>query len=268
MTKTQRITLVIAGLADDDGKLRFGVVRETLQRFGATLKRLDRDANAGKIGNEFRGASVSYASPLTIELEPRPIGRRRASAQLIVESLGRVSDALRSGGDLREFDAGLLEDMRSLAQPVGKQVQAITMFFDGAKLDFTPQMAMCVDRALAVADECAGSIEGMLEQINIHAGANTFHIYPEVGPRKIACRFPPRLHDDAVSAVGRKVEVFGTLRYRARADWPHEISVTGIAAYPAEVDLPQWEELRGMAPDATGGLRSDVFVRNLRDGWR
>lgn len=268
MSEKQRITLVIEGLAEDDGKLRFGVALETLQRFSATLKRLDRDANDGKIGNEFRVAAISYASPLTIELEPCPIGRRRESAHQIIESLGQVSDALRSEGDLLEFDAGLLEDMRSIAQPVGKQVKAITMLFNGAKLDFTPQLATHVDRALTVADECEGSIEGMLEQINIHAGANTFHIYPDVGPRKVACRFSPRLYDEVVAAVGRKVEVFGTLHYRARADWPHEISATGIEAYPAEIDLPQWEDLRGMAPGATSEMLSEVFVREMRDGWR
>lgn len=124
------------------------------------------------------------------------------------------------------------------------------------------------DRALAVTEECEGSIEGMLEQINIHAGANTFHIYPEIGPRKLTCHFPSRLYDDAVSAVGRKVEVSGTLQYRARAEWPHTIAVKAIEAFPPDAYLPDWEDLRGRAPDAAGGVPSEVFVRELRDGWR
>jgi hypothetical protein len=268
MAENERITLVVEGLTADEGLVRFGAFLTTLQRFSATLNKLDRDANDGKVGNEFEVSAVSYASPLTIVLEPRPVGRRPDSAHLIIASLNRVSDAIRTGGDLLEFDADLLEDIRGLAQPVGKQVKSVAVLFDGSRLDLTPQLATRVDRALAVTDECEGSIEGMLEQINIHAGANTFHIYPDVGPRKLTCYFPVKLYDDAVSAVGRKVEVTGTLQYRARADWPHMIAVREIEAFPPESQLPDWDDLRGRAPDATGGLPSEVFVREMRDGWR
>ena len=125
-----------------------------------------------------------------------------------------------------------------------------------------------VDTALAVDEECEGSIEGMLEQINLHLGANTFHIYPDVGPRKVTCHFPTKLYDDAVSAVGRRVEVSGTLRYRARGEFPHQIAVTQIEVFPPVSELPDWDDLRGRAPDATGGLSTEEFVRELRDGWR
>ncbi len=33
-------------------------------------------------------------------------------------------------------------------------------------------------------------------------------------------------------------------------------------------DLADWEDLCGRAPDATGGISSEAFVRELRDGWR
>ena len=43
---------------------------------------------------------------------------------------------------------------------------------------------------------------------------------------------------------------------------------TGPVMFSTEADLPAWEELRGRAPDATGNLSSEAFVRELRDGWR
>jgi hypothetical protein len=107
----------------------------------------------------------------------------------------------------------------------------------------------------------------MLDQINVHLGANTFHIYPEVGARKVTCHFPSKLFDDAVSAVGRRVEISGTLHYRAGASFPHQISVTSIEAFPPEYELPDWDDLRGRAPNATGGLSSEAFVRELRNEW-
>jgi hypothetical protein len=107
----------------------------------------------------------------------------------------------------------------------------------------------------------------MLEQINLHHGANTFHVYPDVGPKKITCHFPAFLYDDAVAAVGRRVHVFGELKYRAGAPFAHQIAVSSIDSFEPDNNLPDWEDLRGRAPDATGGLSSEAFVRELRDAW-
>ena len=70
-----------------------------------------------------------------------------------------------------------------------------------------------------------------------------------------------------VAAVGRRVEVYGSLKYRAQAPFPHQISVTAIEAFPPDGELPDWEDLRGRAPGATGSLSSEAFIRELRDAW-
>lgn len=268
MADDDRITLVIEGLPDDDGRVRFPAFVAELQSLNATINRLDREANDGKPATYFRIAELSYSSPARVVLEPQALPGRRQTGPLIIESLSRIATAFATGSELYEFDAELLEDIRDLAKPVGRQVKSATLLFNDTRIDLTPQVARRVDDALAVDEECEGSVEGMLEQINIHSGANTFHIFPEVGPKKVACSFPMALYDDAVAAVGRAVEVFGTLRYRARASFPYQIAVTGIDTAPPEYDLPDWEDLRGRAPDATGGLSSEAFVRELRDGWR
>lgn len=42
-----------------------------------------------------------------------------------------------------------------------------------------------------------------------------------------------------------------------------------LPAPPSPEPAPtNWDELRGTAPDATGGLSSEDFVRKLRDDWR
>jgi hypothetical protein len=271
MADTDRITLVIEGLPEDEGRVRLGVFMSQLQSLSATIAKLDRDAHAGRTSSYYRIAELSYKSPVRVVLEPQPVhpaSKQPYDAQIVIKGLERVAVALQNGDDLSGVDADLLEDIRALARPVGKTVKNTTLLFNGVELDLTPRISAKVDAALAVHDECEGSIEGMLEQINVHEGANIFHVYPEIGPRKLTCRFPSRLYDDAVSAVGRRVEVSGTLRYRIGATFPHEIMVSNVEAFPAESALPDWEDLRGRAPNATGELSSDVFVRGLRDAWR
>jgi hypothetical protein len=268
MADDNRITLVIEGLPEDDGRVRFAAFLAELQSLNATISKLDREANNGRQANYFRVTELSYSSPARVVIEPHAVSGSVPSGHLIIQSLERVSTALKNGGDLADMDVDLLEDIRNLASPVGRNVKSVALLFNDTELDLTRTIALRVEEALAVEDECEGALEGMLEQINIHLGANTFHIYPPVGPKKVTCRFPSRLYDDAVSAVGRRVEVFGTLRYRAKANFPHQIAVTDIQPFPLEADLPDWEDLRGRAPDATSGLPSEDFVRELRNAWR
>lgn len=268
MAVDDRIELIIEGLPEDDGRVRLSVFMSQLQNLNATLNKIDRDTNEGKAGSIFEIAALSYNSPVRVVLESKPTPSQQYTGNLVVERLKNIANSLLSEDSLVEIDAGLLEDIRALARPVGRSIKNATILFNGSQLDLTPRIVQRVDEALAIEDECDSFIEGMLEQINIHLGANTFHIYPDVGPKKITCHFPSHLFDDAVSAVGRRVEVFGTLKYRIGAPFPHQIAVTSLDAFPPDYDLPDWEDLRGRAPDATGELSSEEFIREMRDAWQ
>jgi hypothetical protein len=267
MADEDRITLIIEGLPEDDGRVRLGAFMSQLQNLSATITKLDREANDGKTATYFRIAELSYSSPARVVLEPQPLPKQRYAGAAIIAGLERVTAALENGTDLSGLDADLLEDIRNLTRPVGKTVKSAALVFRDRSFDLSPTIASKLDVALAVDEECEGALEGMLEQINLHHGANVFYIYPEIGPRKVSCHFPMRLYDEAVSAVGKRVEVFGTLHYRIGATFPHQIAVSHVEVFPPESDLPDWEDLRGRAPDATGSLTSEAFVRELRDGW-
>jgi hypothetical protein len=267
LAKDDRIEIVMEGLAEDEGRVRLNAFMSQLQRLGAALAKLDRETNDGKIGNVFQIAELSYSSPVRVVLQAKPVDSGRATGHLVVEGLRRVTDAIVSGADLSGLDAELLEDIKGLAAPIGRVVKNTTLIFNGSIVDLTPRMAHQLEDALAVEDECDGSLEGDLDQINVHQGANIFHIYPHIGPRRVTCHFPPGLLDDAVAAVGRRIEVYGSLKYRYRAPFPHQIDVTGIEVLPSDDELPDWDDLRGRAPDATGELSSEAFVRGLRDAW-
>lgn len=268
MADDDRITIIIEGLPEDDGQVRFGAFMSQLQNLSATITKIDREANDGKPATYFRIAELSYKSPVRVVLVPQALPNHAYAGHAIIESLVRVTAALESGADLSGIDAELLEDIRNLGKPIGKSVKNTTLLFNDHRFDLTSKIAVKVEEALAVGEECDGAIEGNLEQINLHLGANVFHIYPEIGPKKVTCKFPSKLLDDAVFSVGKRVEVFGTLHYRNGASFPYEINVSRIEAFPPDSELPDWEDLRGRAPNATGELSSEAFVRELRDAWR
>ena len=113
-----------------------------------------------------------------------------------------------------------------------------------------------------------GGIDGRLEAINVHDQANVFYIYPVIGPTRIKCHFPSDLREIAVGSVDREIRVSGTLKYKARAPHPHEIEVENLEPLPQDDDLPTLASLRGISPNATNGVPSEIFVRQLRDAWR
>lgn len=110
-----------------------------------------------------------------------------------------------------------------------------------------------------------GSISGMLELINIHASANTFRIYPIVGPKKVDCHFNKDKLDKAISGINHYVDVSGSLRRKSKDKFPYAMDVIEIEIYPDERELPSIFDLRGIAPNATGDIKSEDFVRRIRD---
>ena len=265
MAKDNRITLILEGVPEAEGRIRLNTFLTELQSLSAALGKVSREAGEGKPATIYNVEELSYNSPMRVVVAPAPGSEHIAS--LVLQRFEAVADAVTAGKKLDSYDAELLEDLRALAKPVGRQLKYATLVINDVQYEMNDAVTQRVDTALAVDEECVGFMEGLLEQINIHGGANTFHIYPDVGPRKVACHFPSALLDDAIYAVGRKVEVSGLMKYRQGASFPHEIAVTGIDSFPPEDELPTWDDLRGRAPDATGQLSGEAFVRELRDAW-
>lgn len=265
MAKNNRITLILEGIPEEEGRIRLSTFLSELGKLSSALGRIPRENVDGVAATVFNIEELSYNSPMTVVLAPPP-GQGQLAAD-VLRSFEAIADAVTAGTPLDGYDSELLSDIRAMAKPVGSQLKYATLIINGNTFDLNESVARHIDAALEVDDECVGFVEGRLEQINIHDGTNMFHIYPDTGPRKVACHFPDSLLDEAVFAIGRKVEVSGMMKYRHGASFPHTISVTAIDPSPPEDELPNWEDLRGRAPNVTGGLSSEAFVRKLRDAW-
>ena len=261
------IELIIEGMPESQGRVSLKTFTAQLKSLNSILNKLNKQANNGKQLSFFQVSGLSYNSPMRISLEAETIKSKPAIVNSILEQLEEIATAVKTGTNLINFDADILEDFYELAKPIGKSIRNTTLLFNGDVLEFTKDTSKIFEDALAIEDECEGGLSGMLEQINIHDGTNTFQIYPDVGPKKVICHFTSQIYEDAISAVGRRVDIFGTLKYRSGAHYAHQIFVNQIEAFPLEQDLPDWDDLLGRAPDATGLISSEAFIRELRDAW-
>jgi hypothetical protein len=110
-----------------------------------------------------------------------------------------------------------------------------------------------------------GSIEGRLEMISIH-GSPRFAAWHSVTQHSIRCRFHAgELLQKIKEALGRRVVVYGTVHFNYQHE-PIRVDVEDLDILPREEELPLPKDLRGIAPDFTGDLTTQEYLRSLRSG--
>jgi hypothetical protein len=262
-----RIELEIEGLSENDGRVSLRSLTSQIQSFGSILNKIDRDESGGKSETTYEVVTLSFASPYRLAVKPKALGLYQPAGLKVISSLKSLIHDIVSEKRLDHVNPDVLEAIKSFAKNIGKQIKNVKLIVSDAEIEFNESIVSRIDKALSNDLECEGFVEGRLEQINLHGGANTFYIYPEVGPKRVACHFDERLTNEAVAAVGRRVEVVGTLRYKLGAKFSHEIIVSSIDVHPSVEDLPDWEDIRGRAPDCIGELRSEAYIREQRNAW-
>jgi hypothetical protein len=263
-----KIIIKIEGMPEEGGHIDFHDFISQLRIFSSTFFKLDLIASGDKKpSTKFRIVSLSHESPATIGIEAIPLPKRRDTVPLIERQFKESYTAVKTGHIPNNMDIELLKNFKEICKPIGKSIFNSFVSFNDDNFDFNANFGNRVQIALEVEEECYGTVSGYLEKLNIHSGANIFTIYPEVGAGKIECKIPTNLVDDAIGAVGRKVEMSGILKYIKNANFPHLIHVSSIEAFPSEDELPDLFDLRGKAPDATGKQTAVEFIREIRDAW-
>ena len=121
-----------------------------------------------------------------------------------------------------------------------------------------------VQALVGASHKSIGSVEGRLELVSIHVGARRFNVYHAITQKAIRCNLPTEIEDDVVRNLGRRVIVSGTVSYNERGE-PISVDVHHFRPLKEENDLPSVADMLGMAPDITGNLTTEEYIRQLRD---
>jgi len=271
----RRITVQIKGDPSDNDKVYLHDFISQLEAIRTSLSHLESEiSGAGSSPLQYRLVDLTYKSPATVVWEIIP-GRKGPDVSALVADryIGTIKH-IESGTIPESISSDLLESFRRIGPPIQKpqkkkpikqRLSLVTIATDGAKVDVTESLEPKIEKIVGPDEFEYGSISGDLELINIHADANTFRIYPVIGPKKVDCHFKKEDLQKAISGIGRYVEVRGELRYKKRDKFAYAVNATEIEVFPEEKDLPSILDLRGIAPQATGDMTSEEFVRRLRD---
>jgi len=259
------ITLSMEGRIEDDKHVLLPAFVDKLDSLKKMLNQYDA-ALSGKQTSNFRVVNLSHSSPATIVLQAVP----QEEGMIVSETVSGLIDTVKkitSGEVPDNIDYSLLSKFKDFGKGLGTSISYLSLAAGENVAYIGKEFNDQIDIALSEEEVCHGSVEGLLEAINIHDEKNTFNIYPLVGASRVLCHFPSHLHDDAINAVDRKISVTGLLTYRRGEAFPSSVEVSSIEIYPVEDDLPAFDDLFGIAPNATGHLSSEDFIRDLRNNW-
>lgn len=268
--KTKQFTIVLKG-AEKGGKLRLDVFINSLDTIIDALRDTERRLTGKtKAEIQYKIVHLSQNSPAKIIIEPILEEKKRERVHIEVDE------------PITALMSNMVQIRQKKTVPVDMDYLGVEKYVDIGNLRSAslPEIGLAIGRQRVKVDEkfkknisvAVGEDEtendviiGRLETINIHR-ENKFYIYPNVGAKKITCKFPPSLIESVRTALGKRIEVAGTVKYKSWDKYPYAITVTDILkVYPDEKELPEFSSLLGLQEDITGDISSDEFVRALRE---
>lgn len=266
----RRITVQLKGDPMDNENLRLNDLINQLDAIRNTLSHLERkiaEPDASPI--QYRIVNLSHGSPATIVFDAIPGTKGKDVSALVVDRFVDGIKNIQHGIIPDDYDADILESFKKIGPRVQKKnhhkfVSLVSIATDSNRVDVEQSLESKIDTLVGPDEIVQGSICGTLELINIHAQANTFRIYPIIGPSKVDCHFKGSQLNNAIMGINRYVNVTGALRYKRRDKFPYAVNDAEVEVYPDEQELPSIFDLKGIAPNATGNLKSEDFISKLR----
>ncbi len=263
------IVLTIEGPDGNNGHVELSVFAKKIEHFLGVLNKSVKER--GQEGIVFQVIRLSHSSPVTIECEP--ISRERQPSAIAVDAIDKNMSCVMEE-KTRTLSHSVLSALEELAnfQP-GKIARAEVRILrngDEGTRTYTldDRFRDHLNSARRIEEQLISTIDGRLEQINIHDRIKVFRIYPSMpDSSSIKCIFPPSLLERVQNALGSFVSVSGACFYRPDAPLPYKVSVQDMEVLPPADQLPTLSDLHGIAPGATDETSSEQFVRELRDRW-
>jgi hypothetical protein len=262
------ITVRLVGSPAATKDLRLDDFIEEMQTIRTALRETERVVSGSDPSLYFRIKKLQKSSPAVIVLEAAsetddPAQRKFASA--VVRSFGTNLQLIRRRRVPDNIDVPALESYRELAIPVEKHQLEVQIKVGRNTVVINQKFREMLESVIGTDEHSYGSVSGTIEAINLHT-KNQFWLYPIVGASRIVGKFRSRDRKKFTAALDKYVSVYGRLRYKTWDKFPYSIFADDIQVHDVDA-APTLNNLKGVAPDATGELSSQEYIDRVRDEW-
>jgi len=260
MAFSNALTVKLVGSDEDNGVVSFEDFRNFCDNLAKCLRKTDELVSGGQPKIRYRITSLASASA-SVTLEPIT---SKNGHDYRGEVIGLFQDTVVGLQEGRHVDPRIgrdtLEIFRELINPLNRRTKEV--WVGSARL--TKQYEANIENILGNSIPSDGSVSGILERVNVH-NRNEFVLYPPIPGYRIICEFPDEMLGQIRQAIKNNVTVWGTLYFQPDTPFPHQVHVSRLEIHPPDNELPKLRDLKGLAPNCTGGLKAVEFVRSLRD---
>ena len=178
--------------------------------------------------------------------EPKKIEGKEA--EKIVTSLGSGLESLEESEERPEyFSERALDQVRvlsSVSDPKDNEFSSVKITTNGTPRDVTLHSAANIDSIQGYKTKGLGSVEGKLKAISDY-GDLKIVVKDAITDRAVHCVLDDERLNEALSAFGKRVYVFGLINYdkEGRAK---KITVQDLRIFPEIEDLPTASDVRGI----------------------
>lgn len=254
-----QVSVVIRPSGGDDNSLSASDFIRQIEALRQLLSLSD------KSGCDARIVRMHMNSPATVVMETVAADNSHIDLTQYLEGIEAIA---LTGAAPRDFSRSVFEALKDFAAVVGKGVRSATIEGGGRTIVIDAAARKRIESAFGEDTSSEGSVDGMLEAVNIHGKSNVFALYPVIGAARVNCKFADGLLPMVRPAIGKYVVIRGELKYRWREKFPYEALAHAVEVQDDWDEQPSFTEILGMAPNATGGAPAEEFVRNLRNGWQ
>lgn len=196
-----------------------------------------------------------------------PVSLTVADASPEVPSLGMLFSGLEDFKETGEipgaWSRSIIDGILDLLAPVGKSVGHFSLSSDKKEIQIDLKYKVKFENKIEPDFSAVGTVDGMLEAVNVHGRKNTLTLYPTIGNDKIVLEFDDQHLEQIKQLIGFYVEISGEMFYRWRDKYPYSGTVKNIE-HIDEDSLPTLKDLYGMAPNATHGVPAEDFIAGIR----
>ncbi len=260
--KDNQFSITLKGSFNDDEHIRLNEFTNQLEVINTVLRNIDSSINKTK-STYYRIINLSHSSPACVVFEAVPFPDTENNSQIIIHRFFEGLQNIIDGIIPEYYDYKIFESLKKFGS---SNITEILLSYDNKNIDIPKNLSATINELLGPDEIIEDSITGMLEILDIHAREKKFYIYPIIGPKKVICKFSDDLlQQKAKEGIGHYIYVEGEFRYKKMSPFPYVVNVNDIEIYPDEDELPTLSALHGVAPNATGGISSEAFIRRIRN---
>lgn len=179
-----------------------------------------------------------------LALAPNPDMSVEAASLSIAATKQAVQALVYHDPKLLDFPDTVLDRAMKLSD-MSKGSVSLRIWIQHEPLSFGPDIGGYIREESRATYSDYGSVEGTLSAIQDGRGGLEIRVKDPLWRRPIKCFLPERMLDDAIGHFRRRVELFGTIRYR-KDDTPDSIRVDRLEPMPDDSDLPSINEMQGL----------------------